>query len=111
MVILYMMFRIPPPGLKRNKIGLSFIQHRLELNEKLLHPLNNQHPGQEYYTMSQHQGKDLHLQYHQLSYTVRLFSNHVRKVSEEDPTGFRVDKEERIYNKDEAMDVHNDDGR
>jgi hypothetical protein len=88
MVILYMMFRIPTPGLKRNKIGLSFIQHRSELNEKLLYPLYNQYPGQEYYTTNQHQGKDLRLLYHQLLYTVRSLSNHVRKVSEEDPTGF-----------------------
>jgi hypothetical protein len=34
----------------------------------------------------------------------------VRKVSEEDPTGFRADKEERSYDKDETVDVRDNDG-
>jgi hypothetical protein len=112
MDILCMMFRIPPPGRKMNGIGSSFIQRHSESNEKLLHLLHNQHPGQEWYITRQHQGrKDLHLLYHQLLYTVRSLDNPVCKVSEEDPTGFQADKEEQSYDKDEAVDVHNDDER
>jgi hypothetical protein len=44
-------------------------------------------------------------------YTVRSLDNPVCKVSEEDPTGFQADKEEQSYDKDEAVDVHNDDER
>jgi hypothetical protein len=111
MVIQFMTSKIPLPGPQKSEVGLSFIQHHSELNGKLLHQFNNQHPGQEFYTMSRCKGKDPHLHYYQRSYTRRSLPSHVRKESEEDPTGFRVDKEERGYDKDEAVDVrdNNDD--